>query len=66
MRPARTLPSPLVTLISAAALIAVALLAWPAFAASPKVGALAPDFRLQDQNGDWVTLQSQRGKWVVL
>jgi peroxiredoxin Q/BCP len=66
MRPARTLPSPLVTLISAAALIAVALLAWPALAASPKVGALAPDFRLQDQNGDWVTLQSQRGKWVVL
>jgi peroxiredoxin Q/BCP len=38
----------------------------PASAGSPKVGASAPDFRLQDQNGEWVTLQSQRGKWVVL
>lgn len=40
--------------------------ALPASAGSPKVGAPAPDFRLQDQNGGWVTLQSQRGKWVVL
>jgi peroxiredoxin Q/BCP len=42
------------------------LAALPASAGSPKVGAPAPDFRLQDQNGEWVTLQSQRGKWVVL
>ena len=66
MRTARALSSPLVLAWSAALWVAVALLAWPALAASPKVGVPAPDFRLQDQNGDWVTLQSQRGKWVVL
>ena len=66
MRTVRALSSPLVLALSAALSVAVALLAWPALAASPKVGAMAPDFRLQDQNGDWVTLQSQRGKWVVL
>ncbi|MEY3465026.1 MAG: peroxiredoxin [Steroidobacteraceae bacterium] len=37
-----------------------------ATAAAPKVGAAAPEFRLQDQAGKWVTLQEQRGKWVVL
>ena len=34
--------------------------------ASPAVGAPAPEFRLQDQNGDWVSLKDFRGKWVVL
>jgi len=52
--------------LSVAALSGVLFAALPAFADSPKVGAPAPDFRLQDQNGEWVTLQSQRGKWVVL
>ena len=28
-----------------------------ATAAAPKVGAAAPEFRLQDQAGKWVTLQ---------
>jgi peroxiredoxin Q/BCP len=32
----------------------------------PAVGSPAPAFRLQDQNGQWVTLDQQRGKWVVL
>ena len=34
--------------------------------AAPAAGAPAPDFRLQDQNGDWVSLKDFRGKWVVL
>ncbi len=32
----------------------------------PEVGQAAPDFRLQDQKGDWHTLAAERGKWVVL
>ncbi len=35
-------------------------------AARPAVGSAAPAFRLQDQNGQWVTLDQHRGKWVVL
>jgi peroxiredoxin Q/BCP len=35
-------------------------------AASPAVGTAAPTFRLQDQSGKWVSLDQQRGKWVVL
>lgn len=34
--------------------------------AGPAVGQSAPDFRLQDQKGDWHTLAQERGKWVVL
>jgi peroxiredoxin Q/BCP len=66
MRPALSLRPSSIVWLSAFLLVAAGLLALPAVAASPKVGAMAPDFRLQDQNGDWVTLQSQRGKWVVL
>jgi peroxiredoxin Q/BCP len=32
----------------------------------PSVGAPAPEFRLQDQNGKWHTLDEYAGKWVVL
>lgn len=32
----------------------------------PKVGRIAPDFRLQDQNGKWQTPADHRGRWVVL
>ena len=35
-------------------------------AATPAIGEPAPRFRLQDQSGRWVTLDGQRGKWVVL
>lgn len=48
------------------------LLVAPVFAADgasdtgPAVGQAAPDFRLQDQKGDWHTLAAERGKWVVL
>jgi peroxiredoxin Q/BCP len=31
-----------------------------------EIGASAPDFRLQDQAGEWHTLEQYRGKWVAL
>jgi len=34
--------------------------------AAPGVGSSAPAFKLQDQKGDWRTLDQYRGKWVVL
>ncbi len=30
------------------------------------VGDAAPDFRLQDQNGQWHTLEQHRGQWIAL
>lgn len=37
----------------------------PSFAAA-EIGAMAPEFRLQDQTGAWRSLADYRGKWVVL
>ena len=34
--------------------------------AAPQVGQAAPDFKLQDQKGDWHTLAQHRGQWIVL
>jgi thioredoxin-dependent peroxiredoxin len=34
--------------------------------ASPAEGSAAPDFKLQDQKGEWHTLGQYKGKWVVL
>lgn len=34
--------------------------------AMPQVGQLAPDFRLEDQNGKWHTPADHKGHWVVL
>ncbi len=42
------------------------LAANPLGAAQPEAGEPAPDFRLQDQNGDWHTLEDYRGRWVAL
>ena len=46
------------------------LLVWLAGAyadgAGPALGAAAPDFKLQDQNGKWHELKDYRGKWVAL
>ncbi len=51
----------------ATAVLTMASLALPAFADdSPAVGAPAPAFKLQDQDGKWHTLDEQKGKWVVL
>jgi thioredoxin-dependent peroxiredoxin len=33
---------------------------------SPALGSQAPDFRLQDQRGQWHDLKDYRGKWVAL
>jgi len=30
------------------------------------VGAKAPEFRLQDQNGEWHSLEKYEGKWIAL
>jgi peroxiredoxin Q/BCP len=35
-------------------------------AAPPAEGQAAPDFRLQDQNGNWIDLNDFKGKWVAL
>lgn len=48
------------------AILAAALLALTPALAGPDVGAAAPAFRLQDQKGDWHSLEDYRGKWVVL
>ena len=34
--------------------------------AGVEVGAAAPEFRLQDQNGEWHELADYRGQWVTL
>jgi peroxiredoxin Q/BCP len=53
-----------------AALFAVTALPLAATAApeeaGPATGQAAPEFRLQDQKGDWHTLAAERGKWIVL
>ena len=51
--------------------IAIAVLVAGSFfstvrAAQPAVGEMAPSFRLQDQNGQWRTLEEYRGQWVAL
>lgn len=33
---------------------------------SPAVGAKAPAFNLQDQNGDWHSLDDYKGKWLTV
>ncbi len=50
-------------------LAACAMLCAPlglAQAQAPTIGAAAPNFRLQDQNGQWHELADYRGKWVTL
>jgi peroxiredoxin Q/BCP len=50
--------------------IAALALMWAAaaiaHAQAPTVGSPAPDFRLQDQHGEWHKLSDYRGKWVAL
>ena len=44
----------------------LALLAGQATADQPAAGTAAPDFRLQDQKGDWHELSQYQGQWVAL
>lgn len=46
--------------------LAICAYSGAACSASPAVGAAAPKFRLQDQSGKWVSLETYRGQWVVL
>lgn len=50
------------------ALISMLLICAGAAAPASEVtlGGMAPDFRLQDQNGEWHTLAQHRGQWVAL
>ena len=34
--------------------------------AAPAVGDLAPSFKLQDQTGEWVSIEDFKGKWLVV
>ena len=52
--------------LSLVALTAFALLSAGAQAAAPSIGSAAPNFKLQDQNGQWHTLDEYRGKWLAL
>jgi len=51
--------------IIAAVAAAVMIFAAATFAA-PATGSAAPAFRLQDQKGEWHSLDDYRGKWLVL
>jgi peroxiredoxin Q/BCP len=51
-----------ITLIVAAAVVVVAL----ADGESPALGSQAPEFTLQDQDGEWRKLSDYRGKWLAL
>lgn len=45
----------------------IALLSFPVFAGeTPIVGSDAPSFKLQDQNGEWHTLDAYRGQWLAV
>ncbi len=33
---------------------------------TPEVGSAAPSFKLQDQNGDWHSLEDYRGSWLAV
>jgi peroxiredoxin Q/BCP len=48
-------------------IVSLLLLALAAAAqATPETGDAAPAFKLQDQNGDWHSLDDYRGQWVAL
>lgn len=60
-----------IVLLAAAATLSISAavtptLAAPVAARPPKVGELAPDFKLADQKGRAVTLSAARGEKVVL
>ena len=55
--------------LSTLVLATMSLLLVPAaasFAEQPAAGTAAPDFRLQDQKGDWHELSQYQGRWVAL
>ena len=53
-------------LLSLTAVISIFVWADAYTDSQPAVGDSAPTFKLQDQNGDWHTLEDYRGQYVVL
>ena len=53
-------------MLSLTAVISVFMWADAYTETQPGVGDSAPTFKLQDQNGDWHTLEDYKGKYVVL
>jgi thioredoxin-dependent peroxiredoxin len=47
-------------------ILSLLLCTFATYAEVPRIGSPAPEFRLQDQDGQWHELKSYRGKWVVL
>ena len=48
-------------------LLLVVLVSVPVLAGEPPaVGSYAPTFNLQDQNGEWHTLENYRGQWLAV
>lgn len=56
----------LTPIVALSALLMAFLAAPSASAEQPEVAAPAPEFRLQDQNNAWHTLEDYRGQWLVL
>ena len=44
----------------------LALFSMSVLGTTPETGSEAPDFRLQDQDGEWHSLSDYEGQWVVL
>jgi thioredoxin-dependent peroxiredoxin len=51
-------------IINVLALLFLSAVSWAA--PSPQLGSMAPAFKLQDQNGQWHTLEEYQGKWLAL
>ncbi len=65
----RSVSKSLISLFSAMLIALITLVSAPQIswaADAPEVGSTAPEFRLQDQTGEWRQLADYRGKWVVL
>ena len=59
----------LMKLIFYSSILLIAILGYRSFSAAPntpKIGSKAPDFNLPNANGEWVSLASLSGGWVVL
>jgi len=56
----------LLSRFSVLALLFLSVATWVQAAEAPAIGSMAPAFKLQDQNGQWHTLDEYRGKWLAL
>ncbi len=56
----------LIALLAILALAAGLLFTGAQAGETPTVGETAPEFRLQDQNGEWHALEDYRGKWLAV